>query len=639
MEPISLAKTLPLVEKLAATFVPPAKGAALRAKEKLEVKFRKGFTRFFEENLDRFSTVKTIISSSTPIPLLTLYVNLYVQREEKLYRDEDFLREAGNFRNVLFTATAGSGKSMLMRYLYLRFLETQTDRLPIFVELRELNERPTISLQEYIQEKIADYLEGFSNSQLKYALNTGRVVLFLDGFDEINYDIRNERERQINELARRFKELWMFVSSRPAETFASWDKFSVFNVQPFTRKQVELLISNISYDEEIKALFRKKLAEGLYETHKEFLTNPLLTIMMLITLEQFAEIPAKIHLFYEYAFEALFGRHDATKGGGFQRKRHTNLALDDFKRLFAYFCAITYMRKLTKFSSAKALELIQQSITSSQINTDKLAFKGDLTECTCMLILDGLDYTFSHRSFQEYFTAYFLARIKVDEFERALPLLVQGGGFDNVLQMVSEMNNEKFEEAWAAPTLEAMCFAVKDIDARKNCVGFARVIIRDHPELHLQAFTTSAQSQAERRADIQIFFGLVGEGRHDKSPSRTFGDERVALYSVYNLFARIGKRLHTSKVLDEEIRKKILSGDILGDDPRFDAIRKSPNGEEGKAGIPLTDADSKWIADTYFGKFMQIEQEELLKLKHEVVKRVERRKRELAKIFPFASEP
>jgi predicted NACHT family NTPase len=313
-----LTSAAPLIAKLSTVFAEPAKGSAKQLKEKLEVKFRKGFSGYIEENLSRFSTVKTIISSSTPILLTSIYVNLRLASAGQIaqaHRDDDFITQIAKYKNVLFTATAGAGKSMLMRYLYLKFLEMQTERLPVFIELRDLNQYPSTSLTDYVRAKIGEYIEGFSDRQLKHALDTGRIVLFLDGFDEIDHDKRKDRERQINDLSSRFQQLWTFVSSRPAETFASWEKFYVFRVQPFTKGQVELLITKIAYDEEIKKLFRKKLSEGLYETHKEFLTNPLLTIMMLITLEQFAEVPAKIHLFYEYAFEALFGRHDVTKGG------------------------------------------------------------------------------------------------------------------------------------------------------------------------------------------------------------------------------------------------------------------------------------------------------------------------------------
>ncbi len=121
-EPITLGSAAPIIMKLVGAFSEPAKGMAQRAREKLEIKLRKGFSRFIDENFSRFSTVKTIISSSNPIPLLDIYVNLHLASENPIraHRDEDFLREINKYQNVLFTATAGAGKSMLMRYLYLR---------------------------------------------------------------------------------------------------------------------------------------------------------------------------------------------------------------------------------------------------------------------------------------------------------------------------------------------------------------------------------------------------------------------------------------------------------------------------------------------------------------------------------------
>jgi hypothetical protein len=69
-EPVSstavlIATATPLISKLASALAEPTKGAAGRVKERLEVKFRKGFSRYIEENTIRFSTVKTIISSTT----------------------------------------------------------------------------------------------------------------------------------------------------------------------------------------------------------------------------------------------------------------------------------------------------------------------------------------------------------------------------------------------------------------------------------------------------------------------------------------------------------------------------------------------------------------------------------------------
>jgi len=636
-EPISLAAASPLIAKLVAAFANSIKNQAARTKQKIELVFKKGFTGYISENVNRFSFVKTIISSSTPISLLSIYVNLHLAHPNASLRDDDFLDQISKYKNVLFCATAGAGKSMLMRYLYLRFLEVQTDRLPIFIELRDLNQPKYADklLHEYIRSKIQEYIEGFSDQQVHWALKTGKFILFLDGFDEIDHDKRKQRESEINDLSARYSHLWTFVSSRPAETFSSWEKFFVFRVQPFTKKQVELLISKISYDAEIKALFNKKLAEGLYETHKEFLTNPLLTIMMLITLEQFAEVPAKVHLFYEYAFEALFGRHDVTKGG-FQRKRHTTLALDDFKRLFAYFCMITYIQEAYIFSASKVLEIIQQSISSSQIDVDKVGFCSDLTESTCMLVMDGLDYTFSHRSFQEYFAAYFLSRVKVDEFSRAIPQLIQRGVFDNVLTMVSEMNREKFEEVWALPTLNKLCDRVKGLDANKNWIAYATALLGGKPNFAPGAHVV----HAKRGGAIQRRFMIIFD--HDSTQGEAeLSESRIALYSIYGIFDQIHGLLKNEKIKDNEILDGIENGTLFKNDPRFEALRNSKADNKAKHAIriPLNENDSKVLRDSHFGLFILIESEILPKIRAEFEYRVMQRNRGLESIFSTRSRP
>src|SRR5258708_2028167 len=627
-----------LIETLAPALAKSIKSQAQHLKEKMEIKLRIGFRRFIDSNVRRFSTVKTIISSSTPIPLLSIYVNLWLspaakQRQKpKRLRDEDFLTQINEYRSVVFTATAGAGKSMLMRYLYLRFLEAQTERLPVFIELRDLNQYPSTTIEDYLLTKIREYFDEFSESQLKYGLETGQIILFLDGFDEIDYDKRREPERQINAMTARFDQLLTFVSSRPADTFASWEKFYVFSVDPFTKKQVELLVSKIPYDDEIKSLFQKKLGEGLFNTHREFLRNPLLTIMMLVTLEQFADVPAKVHLFYEYAFEALFARHDATKGG-FQRKRHTRLALDDFKRLLSYFCMYTYLHGLYSFSSEQLLEILQRSLDASQIGTDKMLFKNDLTESTCMLVMDGLNYTFSHRSFQEYFAAYFVCREKVDEFERALPELARRGIYDNVITMVAEMHREKFEETWALPTLELLRSGVKDIDARADYVGFMRGMYGSSP---LAGFYSVGPNT------FRIGYGRMWQEASDGEKAPNQGYLRNVLYRTYNIFETIGQRIEQEhqqeRLRDDEVVRDILNKRILRGDSRLEAINE---GLRRGAGIevrelmsfPLIEDDNEWLRGTWLARYCEMEAEVLRALKDEVAHRVAARRRGLSLFF------
>jgi hypothetical protein len=48
---------------------------------------------------------------------------------------------------------------------------------------------------------------------------------------------------------------------------------------------------------------------------------------MLLTFEQFAEVPLKMHVFYREAFEVLAKRHDASKGA-YKRALKTGLSVD-----------------------------------------------------------------------------------------------------------------------------------------------------------------------------------------------------------------------------------------------------------------------------------------------------------------------
>jgi hypothetical protein len=355
---------------------------------------------------------------------------------------------------------------------------------------------------------------------------------------------------------------------------------------------------------------------------------------MLVTLEQFAEVPAKIHLFYEYAFEALFGRHDVTKGG-FQRKRHTALALDDFKRLFSYFCMFTYMRDMYAFSSDKVLEVLQQSIDASQIEVDKVLFRNDLTESTCMLVVDGLDLTFSHRSFQEYFSAYFLSRVKVDEFGRALPQLIKKSTFDNVLKMVSEMNKEKFEETWTLPALNRLCESVKDINAKTDVVKFTLALLKKtNAYLDIAMVFDSRSSDDHMRF---IFDFKPDEKMKSKSVSQSM--LRLAVYRTYGLFEIIGSEMRAVPLRDEQLFKEIEDGKLLKGDPRAEIImeewaRVKEKGPIMSKRIEVTNEDSKWMIGSYMSVFCDIESRVLERFRDDVRRRVDERRRGLSLFFP-----
>ena len=88
---------------------------------------------------------------------------------------------------------------------------------------------------------------------------------------------------------------------------------NVFQVKKLSKSQTVTLISGLDYDEGVKKRFLRLVNGKLYDSHESFLSSPLLVTIMLLTYEEFAEIPDKMHVFYSQAFDTLFQKHDAGK--------------------------------------------------------------------------------------------------------------------------------------------------------------------------------------------------------------------------------------------------------------------------------------------------------------------------------------
>ena len=244
---ISLSKLTPLLTKLAGSLAESAKGPAAKKIDELKVRYKLGFNTYISQQTMRYQNVKTIIGSNTPLLLTDVYVNLYLSQEKPnkshdVIRDDDFLQLGGDLKRIVFTATAGAGKSMLMRYLFFLFLSEQSERLPVFIELRDINDYPDSSILELIKDKVQEHISDFTVDQLKYALKEGMIALFLDGYDEIDHDRRKKRAREINSLAGRYNESIIFVSSRPDQVFLGWERFNTYYISHFTENQVRSLI-------------------------------------------------------------------------------------------------------------------------------------------------------------------------------------------------------------------------------------------------------------------------------------------------------------------------------------------------------------------------------------------------------------
>ena len=75
-----------------------------------------------------------------------------------------------------------------------------------------------------------------------------------------------------------------------------------------------------------------------------------------------------------------------------------------------YACTITYEQEKYDFTPEEISSYFQEVIEANELDTTPEAFIEDVTGKICLIYKDGGKYYFIHRSFQEYFVAYFFSR-------------------------------------------------------------------------------------------------------------------------------------------------------------------------------------------------------------------------------------
>jgi predicted NACHT family NTPase len=215
-------------------------------------------------------------------------------------------------------------------------------------------------------------------------LKKGGFVFLLDGLDEVHFDQRQRVEHQIEQIVRRFEANSFVLTTRPADQLPNLPGFSVLHIQPLSLGAAKQLISNSAFDEEVKQQFIGEM-DTLVTNYRSFLSNPLLTVFMLLLFKDVIKIPSKKKDFYAVTFDVLFYRHDSYKPGRLHRKRYTNLTLTEFKDVFSVFCAFTYAKNEYTFFAPQTVDYLQGALTYHNNNASPEDLRKDLHESVAML--------------------------------------------------------------------------------------------------------------------------------------------------------------------------------------------------------------------------------------------------------------
>ncbi|WP_332648923.1 NACHT domain-containing protein [Lysinibacillus sp. 54212] len=407
---------------------------------KSEMELIDAYEKYLTKSKEKYSKIKTLLYKRTPKDLYSFYEDLNVRYENQLFDTSDIQNLFSIGDRLIITGTGGIGKSTMMKHFFQNSIDSKY-LVPILIELRNLNDKYNagkVDLLDYIYKSIQNFDFDTEKDYLEYSLESGKNLILFDGLDEVKNDILNDVILAIQEFGDKFNKCPIILTSRPTDNFIGWNNYIEVTACPLSKEQALSLINKLDFDIDIKDNFYKNLDDKLYNNYEDFASIPLLLTIMLITYDNNADIPNELHEFYEQAFSALFHTHDASKSG-YKRDIETKLSYDKFKRVFSYFCFQSFLNSDYYFTEDKMLTYLSKSKEKFGNETDfnEINLLNDLTNSVCMLVKDGLEYTFSHRSFQEYFAAIYTVDL-VDEIQQKL--------FNDIIQEKIDCFGSKYIE-------------------------------------------------------------------------------------------------------------------------------------------------------------------------------------------------
>ncbi|MFX3626013.1 MAG: NACHT domain-containing protein [bacterium] len=369
-----------------------------------------------------------------------------------------------NFSKCVIIGEGGSGKSMLFKAMFL-YCINKNYRVPILIELRHLNSFEG-TITEYIYSKILQNRINPSKKILERVLNKGGFVFLLDGYDEVYSKKLQSLSNGLLDFIEKYDRNQFIITSRPGTNIENHENLYVFNIEQLNKTDIKDFVTKQTDTIGDKVLGKKiinTLSEKNNEDYLEFLSSPLLLSMFIFTFRINPEIPKTKSKFYSNVFETLFTQHNSiVKRGGFQHEKRSGLKQEDIEKVLKWFSYISYLDGRFSFDDnflKSSLEKIKSKIF---LKFDINDFVYDLTTSISVLIIDGLEYKFPHRSMQEYFSALLIrdlddiTKSKIYESFITKQLVITTDNFYNFWSLCLEMDENAFKKFFIKKHLEKL---------------------------------------------------------------------------------------------------------------------------------------------------------------------------------------
>jgi MoxR-like ATPase len=344
----------------------------------------------------------------------------------------DAYRAIAQHRRLVITGIPGSGKTMLLRHVAFsygkgRLTGLENRPVPVLVELHRLSD-PDLTEEKLISAIVDAFKRNrFPNAErfIRHSLEHGKLMLLLDGLDEVNSGVRSALVQRISDLLKSVDEhqrCRLIVTCRTAvyDNEFAHETDQTLEVVEFTDQQMRRFLS--AWQQEIP---RGKSIDQLMQTLRDrprimaLARNPLLlTIIVHLYTEPTFELPRSRTEFYQVSTRILLEQWQDQLNhyrGGDKRRLLQYLALHQQQ------ASTQQQQDRRSIDYPVVLEKIRQLLPSLNLDPDHdtVPILDELVERSGLFLkIDGGDrYQFAHLTLQEYFAAEALAD-KKDELSQ-----------------------------------------------------------------------------------------------------------------------------------------------------------------------------------------------------------------------------
>jgi len=360
---------------------------------------------------------------------------------------------------LLVLGAPGSGKSVFLRKIGLEILQGKQGKfqhncIPVLIELKKFAVKD-INLAAIIAKEFKSC--GFPQVEkfTQKALEQGKLLIILDGVDEVTYDNRqqvteaiDEATKTIEHFVRQYHRNRFIISYRVA-AYRYLQGFTTVEIADFDNKQIEEFIDNWFYsakDQQVRTAQKCKelLKEPGSKAARELAQNPLLLTFLCLVYDHSQRFAENRSSLYKKALEIFLEEWSAQKRTHLdqvfqqldtqqEKTLLAKIAWNGLKSNRIFFYKSELLQNIEVF--LKKYIGIPQNLTSEAVFNAITVQQGIWTERAEDI------YSFSNLTLQEYLTADYICK------ERQIEYLVEERLIDErwreVFLLVAGLINEK----------------------------------------------------------------------------------------------------------------------------------------------------------------------------------------------------